>query len=164
MQNPLCIQLISEWTGAKTGWKHLIFSHSNHPVCRGKAEFDLLQMSFPFMWIFLAGWQKGKTLFLLLTHSPVSDLQEASNNSGSLVIHVFSSVQLLIRVWLFATPWIAARQASLSITNSQSSPRLTSIKSVIPCSHLILCRPLLLLPPISPSIRDFSNESTLCMR
>ena len=93
MQNPLCIQLISEWTGAKTGWKHLIFSHSNRPVCGGKAEFDLLQMSFPFMWIFLVGWQRGKTLFLLLTHSPGSDLQEASNNSGSLVIHVFSSVQ-----------------------------------------------------------------------
>ena len=67
----------------------------------------------------------------------------------------FSSVQLLSRVWLFATPWIAARQASLSITNSQSSLRLTSIKSVMPSSHPILCRPLLLLPPISPSIRVF---------
>jgi len=63
-----------------------------------------------------------------------------------------------------ATPWIAARQASLSITNSQSSPRLTSIESVMPSSHLILRRPLLLLPPIPPSIRVFSNESTLCMR
>ena len=59
-----------------------------------------------------------------------------------------------------ATPWIAARQASLSITNSRSSPRLTSIESVMPSSHLILCRPLLLLPPIPPSIRVFSNEST----
>ena len=65
--------------------------------------------------------------------------------------------------WLFATPWIAARQASLSITNSRSSLRLTSIESVIPSSHLILCRPLLLLPPIPPSIRVFSNESTLRM-
>ena len=65
---------------------------------------------------------------------------------------------------LFATPWIAARQASLSITNSQRSLRLTSIESVMPSSHLILCRPLLLLPPIPPSIRVFSNESTLCMR
>ena len=63
-----------------------------------------------------------------------------------------------------ATPWITARQASLSITNSQSSPRLTSIESVMPSSHLILCRPLLLLPPTPPSIRVFSNESTLCMR
>ena len=76
----------------------------------------------------------------------------------------FSSVQSLSRVQLFATPWIAARQASLSITNSRSSLRLTSIESVMLSSHLILCRPLLLLPPIPPSIRVFSNESTLCMR
>ena len=76
----------------------------------------------------------------------------------------FSSVQSLSRVRLFATPWIAARQASLSITNSWSSLQLTSIKSVMPSSHLILCRPLLLLPPIPPSIRVFSNESALRMR
>ena len=76
----------------------------------------------------------------------------------------FSSVQLLSHVWLFVTPWIAASQASLSITNSRSSLRLTSIESVMPSSHLILCRPLLLLPPIPPSIRVFSNESTLHMR
>ena len=74
-----------------------------------------------------------------------------------------NSVQLLSRVRLFATPWIAARQASLSITNSQSSPKLMSIESVMPSSHLILCRPLL-LPPIPPSIRVFSNESALRMR
>ena len=76
----------------------------------------------------------------------------------------FSSVQLLGRVRLFATPWIAARQASLSITNSPSSSRLTSIESVMPSSHLILCCPLLLLSPTPPSIRVFSNESTLFMR
>ena len=76
----------------------------------------------------------------------------------------FSLVQSLSRVRLFATPWIAARQASLSITNSQSSPKLMSVESVIPSSHLILCSPLLLLPPIPPSIRVFSNESTLRMR
>ena len=76
----------------------------------------------------------------------------------------FSSVQSLSRVLLFAIPWIAARQASLSITNSRSSPKLMSIESVMPSSHLILCRPLLLLPPIPPSIRVFSNESTLCIR
>ena len=74
------------------------------------------------------------------------------------------SDQSLSRVWLFATPWIAACQASLSITNSRSSLRLTSIESVMPSSHLILCRPLLLFPPIPPSIRVFSNESTLRMR
>ena len=61
-------------------------------------------------------------------------------------------------------PWIAAHQASLSITNSRSSPRLTSIESVMPSSHLIPCRPLFLLPPSTPIIRVFSNESTLCMR
>ena len=71
----------------------------------------------------------------------------------------FSSVQLLSRVQLFATPWIAARQASLSITNSRSSLKLMSIESVMAPSHLILCRPLLLLPPIPPSIRVFYNES-----
>ena len=71
----------------------------------------------------------------------------------------FSSVQLLSRVRLFAR-----RQASLSITNFQSSPKLMSIESVMPSSHLIFCHPLLLLPPIPPSIRVFSNESTLLMR
>ena len=76
----------------------------------------------------------------------------------------FSSVQSLSRVWLFATPWIAALQASLSITNSWSLPKLMSIESVMPSSHLILCCPLVLLPPISPSIRVFSNESTLHVR
>ena len=74
------------------------------------------------------------------------------------------SDQSLSRVRLFGTPWSAARQASLSITNSRSSLRLKSIESVMPSSHLILCCPLFLLPPIPPSIRVFSNESTLHMR
>ena len=74
------------------------------------------------------------------------------------------SDQSLSRVRLFATPRIAARQASLSITNSRSSPRLAPIESVMPSSHLILCRPLLPLPPIPPSIRVFSNESILHVR
>ena len=76
----------------------------------------------------------------------------------------FSSFQSLSRVRLFVTPWIAARQASLSITISRNSSKLMSIESVMPSGHLILCRPLLLLPPIPPSIRVFSNESTLRMR
>ena len=83
----------------------------------------------------------------------------SSTISGS-----FSSVQSLSRVQLFATPWIAARQASLSITISRRSLKLTSIESVMPSSHLILCHPLLRLSPIPPSIRVFSNESTLRMR
>src|SRR5574340_1141854 len=76
----------------------------------------------------------------------------------------FSSVQSLSFVQLFATPWTAACQASLSITNSQSILRFMSIESVMPSNHIILCRPLLLLPPIPPSMRVFSNESTLRMR
>ena len=75
-----------------------------------------------------------------------------------------SSIQSLSQVWLFATPWIAAHQASLSITNSQSLLKLMSMELVMPSSHLILCHPLLLLPPIPPSIRVFSSESTLCIR
>ena len=80
----------------------------------------------------------------------------------------FSSVQLLRHVWLFVTPWIAAHQASLSITNSQSSLRIMSIESVMPSNHLILCHPFLLLPSIFPSIRVFQIRSvaqscpTLC--
>ena len=76
-------------------------------------------------------------------------------------VYQLSSVQLLSRVQLFETPWTAVCQASLFITNSWSPPRLMSIESVIPSNHLIVCRPLLLLPPIPPSIRVFSNESTL---
>ena len=76
----------------------------------------------------------------------------------------FSSVQSLSHVWLFVTPWITAHQASLSITNSRSSLKLRSIESVMPSSHLMLCRPLFLLPPIPPNIRVFSNESAPHMR
>ena len=76
----------------------------------------------------------------------------------------FSSVQLLSHVQLFVTPWTAAHQASLSITNSRSPPKPMSIESVMPYNHLILCRPLFLLPSIFPSIRVFSNESVLHIR
>ena len=78
------------------------------------------------------------------------------------MIMKFSSVQLLSRVWLFTTPWITARQASLSITNCQSSLKFMSIELVMPSSHLIFCHPLVLLSPVPP--RVFSNELTLCMR
>ena len=80
------------------------------------------------------------------------------------ILHQFSSVQSLSRVRLFVTPWIAACQASLSITNSRSSFKLMCIELVMPSNHLILCRPLLLLPSIFPSIRVFSNESALLIR
>ena len=96
-------------------------------------------------------------------------LQEGSFGSAGkavvqLVIPTVSSVQSLSRVLLFATPWTTTRQASLSITNSWSLPKLMSIELVMPSSHLILCCPLLLLPPLPPSIRAFSNESALRMR
>ena len=89
-----------------------------------------------------------------------------SNEKEKNVLHYypFSSVQSLSHVRLFATPRITAHQASLSITNSRSLLKLMPIELVMPSSHLILCRPLLLLSPICPSIRVFSNESTLCMR
>ena len=79
-------------------------------------------------------------------------------------MHQFSSVQSLSRVWLFAAPWTAVRQASLPITNSQSSPKPMSTEPVMPTNHLIFCRPFLLLPSIFPSIRVFSNELALCIR
>ena len=79
-------------------------------------------------------------------------------------ILLFNSVQLLSHVWFFVTRWTAARQASLSITNSRSLLKLMSVESVMPSNHLIFCRPLLLLPSIFPSIRVFSNESVLHIR
>ena len=87
--------------------------------------------------------------------------ENQSKTTWDLIKH---SVQSLSRVRLFATPWIAARQASLSITITRSSLRLMPIDLVMPSSYLILCRPLLLLPPVPPSIKVFSNESTLLMR
>ena len=81
-----------------------------------------------------------------------------------IILHILSSVQSLSHLQLFALPWTAAHQASLSITNSQSLLRLMSIESVTPSNHLIFCRPLLLLPSIFPSIRVFSNESVLHIR
>ena len=97
----------------------------------------------------------GGEFRILLNHS--LEPQETS------LLVQFSSVQSLSRVQLFVTPWIARRQVSLSITNSRSSLKLMSIESVMPSSHLILCHPLLLLPPVPPSMRVFSNESTLHM-
>ena len=87
-----------------------------------------------------------------------------SVNGRICCLHVFSSVQSLSRIWLFAIPWTAACQASLSITNSRSPPKPMSITSVMPSNHLILSCPLLLLPSIFPRIRVFSNESALRIR
>ena len=90
--------------------------------------------------------------------------QRPRHNWATNLSHQLSSVQLLSHVRLFVTPWTTAHQASLSITNSRSLLKLMPIESVMPPSHLILCHPLLLLLPIPPSIRVFSNESTLRMR
>ena len=98
-----------------------------------------------------------QTQLMLLHLSHSTDIKYTVQGS-------ISSVQLLSCVQLFVTPWIVARQASLSITNSWSSLKLTSIESVMPSSHLILCHSLLLLPPVPPSIRVLSKESTLCKR
>ena len=115
------------------------------------------------------GFRLGQKAILIFSHQHPSPPFSAFPHLCTSVIFYLvprgiSSVQLLSRVRLFATPWIAAHQASLSITNSRSSLRLAPIESMMPSSHLILCRPLLLLPPVPPRIRVFSNESTLCMR
>ena len=100
--------------------------------------------------------------------SELSSLWHRKNCNRELADHrlwmLHNSVQLLSRVWLFETPWTATLQASLSITNSWSLLKLMSIKSAMPSNHLILCCPLLLLPPIFPSIGVFSNEYTFLMR
>ena len=100
---------------------------------------------------------KTKTCFIWIFFFQSNLTKESFN-------HQFSSVQSLSLVWLFATPWTVACKASLSINNSWSLPKLMSIELVMPSNYLILCRPLLLLPPIPPSIRVFSNKSTLRMR
>ena len=109
-------------------------------------------------------WITGSLYCLSYQGSPRQKLIRIRLKKQMCMLRRFSSVQSLSHVWLFVTPWIAARQASLSITNSQSSLRLTSIESVMPSSHLILCRPLLLLPSIFPSIRVSSNESVFHIR
>jgi len=114
-------------------------------------------------------WKQWQTLFYgapksLQMMSAAMTLKDACPFEKKLGSPLVQSVQLLSHVRLFGIPWIAARQASLSITNSQSSLKLTSIESVIPSKHLILCRPLFLLPPIPPSIRVFFNESALHTR
>ena len=97
--------------------------------------------------------EKGQLFFIEFQLINTKETREILKNHHS--------VQLLTRVRLFVTPWTAARQASLSITNTQSLPKLMSIESVMPCNHLILCRPLLFLPSIFPSISLFKRVSSL---
>ena len=105
--------------------------------------------------------QEGEDIY---THTHTADLFHWKKLTQHCKAVQFSSVQSLSRVWFFATPRTAARQASLSITNSQSLPKSVSIESVMPSNHLILCCPLLLLPSIFSRIRIFSNESALRIR
>ena len=111
---------------------------------------------------FLSSW--GSFLLFLVYLQFISWMGAESADAFSTAIDLFSSVQSLSLVRLFATPWTAACQVSLSITNSWSPPKHMSIKSVMPSNHLILCHPLVLLPSIFPSIRVFSNESALRIR
>ena len=128
----------------------------DHYVVLSFVSFHSLCFKVCFIW-----YEYCYSCFLLVSIcmeylSPITDLP--------LLMIKFNSVQLLSHGPLFGTPWIAARQASLSITNSWSSLKHTSIESVMPSRHLILCRPLFFLPPIPPNIRVSSNESTLRMR
>ena len=110
----------------------------------------------------MQGWNPGLLhCWLILYHL---SLQGSLDSEIVALNGEFRSVQLLSRVWLLVTPWTAAHQASLSITNTQSLPKVMSIESVILSNYLILCRPLLLLPSIFPSIMVFSNESVFCNR
>ena len=123
-------------------------------------DLEVLPNQFPFAELLLGTSPAGSSQPGLWCCAPGSPAQAIDPPRS----HPLSSVQLLSHVQLFVTPWTAARQASLSITISRSSLRLITIESVMPASHLILCHPLLLLPPIPPSIRVFSNESTLRIR
>ena len=98
----------------------------------------------------------------MYTHTHIHT--QSNNTLGIFIVRGSSSVQSLSHAWLFMTPWTAACQASLSITNSRSLLKLMNTESVMPSNHLILCHPLLFLPSILPSIRVFSNESVICIR
>ena len=163
-----CPTLCDPIDGNPPGSPSLGFSRQEHwsglPFPSPKTLLLLLLLScFSRVWLFATHWTAAYQAPLSMGFSrqeywsgvPLPSLVWPKNSS---------SVQSLSRVRLFEIPWIAAHQASLSITNSWSSLKLTSIESVMPSSHLILCRPLFLLPPIPPSIRVFSNESTLRMR
>ena len=138
-----------EWPrGAKRGQQPLILGHGGQGVgVRGSVTL---------LWEGLAVGNRR----LVLLHWLCCSFPGWSRASQPLL----SSIQLLSRVQLFATPWTAAHQASLSITNSQSLLKRMSIESAMPSNHLILCHPLLLLPSVFPSIRVFSNESVLRIR
>ena len=128
-------------------------------------QIFLLPLTCPSMFIYDVFWiLHFRSLIMKMNWRVMFLTQDVFCVLGQAQSFAHDSYQLLSHVQLFATPWIEARQASLSITNSWSSPKLVCIELVMPSSHLILCRPLFLLPPIPSSIRVFSKESTLHMR
>ena len=156
---PLFMQVQAQWPGnCSRGWES---ENIFHQACVCMSVHSLIILPWKLR-LFQSYWHLDNFEGAMWQGTQIS--VGVDIRSSNLIIGLqFSSIQLLSRVWFFATPWITAHQASLSITNSRSSPRLTS-ESVTPSSHLILCRSLLLLPPTPPSIRVFSNESTLRMR
>ena len=146
--------LVTQW--CLTLWLHRLLAYQGFVHWDSPGKNTGIGCHFLFQGIFLT---QGSNLILLRCRQILYNL----SHPGSPLLRS-SSVQSLSHVWLFTTPWIAARQASLSITISRTSLKLMSIESVMPSSHLILCPPLLLLSPIPPSIRVFSNDSTLHMR
>ena len=156
---PLFMQVQAQWPGnCSRGWES---ENIFHQACVCMSVHSLIILPWKLR-LFQSYWHLDNFEGAMWQGTQIS--VGVDIRSSNLIIGIqFSSIQLLSRVWFFATPWITAHQASLSITNSRSSPRLTS-ESVTPSSHLILCRSLLLLPPTPPSIRVFSNESTLRMR
>ena len=160
-----------------TSWLYSLFK--SHKSGRPWLQFTSVQ-SFSRVWLFATPWTAACQASLSITNSQsllklvsIESLMPSNHLILCLPLLLLppifpsiqsSSVQLFSRVRLFVTAWIAARQASLTIINSQSLPKFMSIKLVMPSSHLILCCPFLLLPSIPPSIRVFSNESTLRKR
>ena len=147
-----------------TSSHHVSFLHATLLPSHKKSNTELMWNISWCDWLCLLEKKKWKSLGRTITKMQKLFLTNLGIESWRLTSDQIRSDQSLSRVRLFATPWIPARQASLSITSSRSSLRLTSIESVMPSSHLILCHPLLVLPSIPPSIRVFSNESTLLMK
>ena len=181
----MCCESESSSVVSNTLWPHELYSPWNSPgQSTGAGSLSLLHKIFPTPGI-EPGLLHCRWILYQLSHwgnhipnAKVNyDINRAKINGRNIryskclklymkwhIIWRFSSVQSLSWVWFFATPWTAACQASLFITNSKSPPKPMSIELVMPSNHLIFCSPLFLLPSIFPSIRVFSNESALCIR